>query len=586
MEAPLRSQPLDKTDDHTLANDGDGHHSRTMARRKLDLLVLTFNAAKTIIDSHVFAHHLQTALAANATPLPEVVVFSLQEVSPLSYAFIGGVFLNPFLARYEDALNLAAVKVQSTPPSTLATTATTSFGFSPANNVSVNADSSEEPGPQTSLLELQQQSKPYTLVQQHNVGMTAVMVFARDPSAVSQVELAEVGFGTMDMGNKGAAGVRCLYADKEGGGRTTQLTFVATHLAPMEWNLRRRNANWRTICSALLFGEPTAVIKRAAGDEGQAAVAAAAAATSAVSGGRAQDSAACKEPTAEEEEEAERLLAEAEAANGALAADVRDALRDITIFRPGSHLFLAGDLNYRISERSPQRDEPFPSLEMGSQHHWSTFLDRDQLSRERAEGRALQGLEEAPVNFAPTYKYHDLPTADGALNEAQVREAEANGLLSAGLVVPFRFAKHRWPSWTDRVLYAGVPADAPARRGQGEDDETARFDVVSYQSLPLMRSSDHQPVFLRVRVPILSPEELGRPSPATPASNEVGGSSSRAKKPLYPIDIHAAARRRAARSREFATGWTMLLWCTREGAVALGSLAVLGLSTYWLYQAL
>ncbi|KAL8413217.1 hypothetical protein RB594_004735 [Gaeumannomyces avenae] len=585
MEAPLRSQPPNKTDDHTLANDGDGHHSRTMARRKLDLLVLTFNAAKTIIDSHVFAHHLQTALAANATSLPEVVVFSLQEVSPLSYAFIGGVFLNPFLARYEDALNLAAVKVQSTPPSTLATTATISFGFSPANNVSVNADSSEEPGPQTSLLELQQQSKPYTLVQQHNVGMTAVMVFAQDPSAVSQVELAEVGFGTMDMGNKGAAGVRCLYADEEGGGRTTQLTFVATHLAPMEWNLRRRNANWRTICSALLFDEPTAVIKRAAGDEGQAAVAAAAAATSAVSGGRAQDSAACKEPTAEEEEEAERLLAEAEAANGALAADVRDALRDITIFRPGSHLFLAGDLNYRISERSPQRDEPFPSLEMGSQHHWSTFLDRDQLSRERAEGRALQGLEEAPVNFAPTYKYHDLPTADGALNEAQVREAEANGLLSAGLVVPFRFAKHRWPSWTDRVLYADVPADAPARRGQGEDDETARFDVVSYQSLPLMRSSDHQPVFLRVRVPILSPEELGRPSPATPAGNEVGGSSS-AKKPLYPIDIHAAARRRAARSREFATGWTMLLWCTREGAVALGSLAVLGLSTYWLYQAL
>lgn len=440
--------------------------------------------------------------------------------------------------------------------------------------------------------------------------MTAVMVFARDPSAVSQIELAEVGFGTMDMGNKGAAGVRYLYTDSEGGGRTTQLTFVATHLAPMEWNLRRRNANWRTICSALLFAEPTAVIRRAAGDEGQAAVAAAAAAaTSAVSGGRAQDSAACREPTAEEEEEAERLLAEAEAANGALAADVRDALRDITIFRPGSHLFLAGDLNYRISDRSPQRDEPFPSLEPGSQHHWSTFLDRDQLTRERAEGRALQGLEEAPVNFPPTYKYDDLPTAEGALNEAQVREADASGLLSAGLVVPFRFAKHRWPSWTDRVLYAGVPADAPAPKGEGAEDDpaAARFDVAAYQSLPLMRSSDHQPVFLRVAVPILSPEELGRPSPAaasernvasasasTSTSTSAGTSSNvaddlasnRARKPLYPIDIHAAARRRAARSREFATGWTMLLWCTREGAIALGSLAVLGLSSYWLYQAL
>ncbi|KLU82915.1 hypothetical protein MAPG_01982 [Magnaporthiopsis poae ATCC 64411] len=397
MEAPL--------DDTSNTRIGE-HRTTTMARRKLDLLVLTFNAAKTMIDSHVFAHHLQTALTANATSLPEMVVFSLQEVSPLSYAFIGGVFLNPFLARYEDALNLAVVKIQSTPPPTVAATTNAAFGFSTTENASDSADSGEEPGPHTRLLDRQQQSKPYTLVRQHNVGMTAIMVFARDPSAVSRIELAEVGFGTMDMGNKGAAGVRCLYTDKEGGGRTTQLTFVATHLAPMEWNLRRRNANWRTICSALLFAEPTAVIKRAAGDEGQAAVAAAtaAAATSAMSGGRAQDSAACKEPTAEEEEEAERLLAEAEAANGALAADVRDALHDITIFRPGSHLFLAGDLNYRISDRSPQRDEPFP--------------------------------------------------------------------------------------------------------------------------------------------------------------------------------------RRAARSREFATGWTMLLWCTKEGAIALGSLAVLILSSYWLYQSL
>lgn len=40
----------------------------------LDLLVLSFNCAATLIDVPVFAGHLQTALARNASELPEVVV--------------------------------------------------------------------------------------------------------------------------------------------------------------------------------------------------------------------------------------------------------------------------------------------------------------------------------------------------------------------------------------------------------------------------------------------------------------------------------------------------------------------------------
>lgn len=70
--APASSRALD--DDNASNTRVDEHRATTMARRKLDLLVLTFNAAKTMIDSHVFAHHLQTALTANATSLPEMVV--------------------------------------------------------------------------------------------------------------------------------------------------------------------------------------------------------------------------------------------------------------------------------------------------------------------------------------------------------------------------------------------------------------------------------------------------------------------------------------------------------------------------------
>lgn len=40
----------------------------------LDLLVLTFNCGKSLVDAPVFAHHLQTALSQNASGLPDLVV--------------------------------------------------------------------------------------------------------------------------------------------------------------------------------------------------------------------------------------------------------------------------------------------------------------------------------------------------------------------------------------------------------------------------------------------------------------------------------------------------------------------------------
>ncbi len=45
-----------------------------MAPSTLDLLILTFNCAKNLIDVGVFASHLQGALSQNATGLPDLVV--------------------------------------------------------------------------------------------------------------------------------------------------------------------------------------------------------------------------------------------------------------------------------------------------------------------------------------------------------------------------------------------------------------------------------------------------------------------------------------------------------------------------------
>lgn len=90
-------------------------------------------------------------------------------------------------------------------------------------------------------------------MEMRNVGMTAVMLFARRPEAIMRIETAECAFGIANMGNKGAIALRVSYSKDgqeagpdNGGPRDdiVEITFVATHLAAMEYNLRRRNANW------------------------------------------------------------------------------------------------------------------------------------------------------------------------------------------------------------------------------------------------------------------------------------------------------------------------------------------------------
>lgn len=98
-----------------------------------------------------------------------------------------------------------------------------------------------------------QPDSPYKLIESRNVGITAIMLFALKPKAIHRVEVAECAFGIANMGNKGAIALRVQYVDDKGkhkggddDGQTTiaEVTFVATHLAAMEYNLRRRNANW------------------------------------------------------------------------------------------------------------------------------------------------------------------------------------------------------------------------------------------------------------------------------------------------------------------------------------------------------
>lgn len=433
--------------------------------------------------------------------------------------------------------------------------------------------------------------------------MTAIMLFARTPAAVHHIEEAECGFGTADMGNKGAVGLRVTWSDgKSAGGdgdgddefATTELTFVATHLAAMEWNLKKRNANWRTIVSGLTFENPKTAIPGVFpanatlpdADRPEEA---------------AEEAGAEEEDGDNDDDDARPLLSRgssSESGGGGapfhpehpdLAAEHHATLHEMSVFKPTSHLFVAGDLNYRIGAKTPAALSAFPSFEPDSPDHWSTFLGRDQLTRERLAGRTLHGLAEADISFGPSYKYDVLGDADGAVNEAAAR---------TGGEVPWKWAPHRWPSWCDRVLYLDVPPWARRRREReqaGKEGGGGGGVVVqAYDLMPVVATSDHRPVFLRVQVPVLGPADMAPPR-AGEEEEEGGGpdgetlllaedlADPRAVLPV-PIDVHAWERRAAARRREIVVGWSMFLWSTREGAVLMATAVAVGVGGWWAWR--
>lgn len=118
---------------------------------------------------------------------------------------------------------------------------------------------------------------------------------------------------------------------------------------------------------------------------------------------------------------------------------------------------LNGDLNYRID--SMTRDSVVSAVKQGN---LTKLLERDQLllSRKRNPGLRLRAFNEAPITFAPTYKY-DVGTDTYDTSE-----------------------KKRSPAWCDRLLYRGL--------GKIKQTEYRRHDCV--------RVSDHRPVSGRFKL--------------------------------------------------------------------------------------
>ena len=179
------------------------------------------------------------------------------------------------------------------------------------------------------------------------------------------------------------------------------------------------------------------------------------------------------------------------------------------------------------------------------------------MTRELEAGNTLHGLAEAPINFPPTYKYSSKAmqlTKENAqkLEAAKSKDEAFPGLeLTTAQEQAWLWAKHRIPSWCDRILFL---ADAAP-------------DVKAYGALPIQPTSDHRPVSLIFSVPrqaVTTSQTLSR----------------------FKIDEHWQSRRAWARRYELIVGLGAYLTLTGQGEALLAGTVVGVVGGYFVLAAL
>ena len=336
-----------------------------------------------------------------------------------------------------------------------------------------------------------------------SVGMTAIMAFVLEDQTkhIRSLATGAVGIGLQEMGNKGAVGLSFTYLVED---EAVELSVVAAHLAPMEDALERRNQDWKSIVQRLVFTpiDQDSIYK------------------------------------AREEDRSQR-----DEANSPLLESSGSAAEESQLYKQKSYLIFAGDLNYRTSLLRPALSDfqtfPQPTDDVNDPKHFSHLLKRDQLSREIKAQRTCHGLQEAEINFPPTYKYSD--------NQRAVADGKDGTVWD--------WAKHRWPSWCDRILYLVPPSC--------KKSENSPIYVHAYSALPLMPTSDHRPVALSLSIPLA----------AISISEEVVTDLNAP----FGIDPKWRDKRDAARRMELVAGLIAYLGLTWEGngillAIAIGAL--------------
>ena len=311
----------------------------------------------------------------------------------------------------------------------------------------------------------------YTLIgRSHLVGL-ALFVYARERNdvvaRVKEVRTNHVGTGFFNMlGNKGAVGVRVVLEGgqaQHGAGEEPDqvLTFVCAHLAAHDHNVPRRNRDWKNIVSRLVFPpdsvEPLPSLQVAAPSS---------------RGGPAN---------------LDKLKDEYSKKRDSRPGKALDN-KEHSIYNT-SHLFVLGDLNYRIavgvpplsSEKSLARG-PLMKKDVGfkvAMEEWELLSTYDQLSIERQAGKVFHGLTESPlggIKFGPTYKYK----VDKKNKQHKKKGGSAppkkkkSAIADVGVIT-----KKRIPGWTDRILWRSFADGKNELRGQNP----GAVDVELYRSI-------------------------------------------------------------------------------------------------------
>lgn len=300
---------------------------------------------------------------------------------------------------------------------------------------------------------------------------------------IKEVRTATVGTGLLGlMGNKGAAGVRVVVGGAVAGQPDEAVTFVTAHLAAHDHNVKRRNRDWKNIVTRLVF-PPTSVQ-------------------------------ALPPPPA-----TSSLLEQKAASNDEKSLDGLTERYDTVYGNKGkkrtakaldneshgvyetSHLFVFGDLNYRIGAKT----KPSASLARKgyeseilkkndikrkiAQADWRTLATYDQLSIEHTAPsgpRVFQGLVEPDIRtigYGPTYKFK----IDKEARKKAEKAAAKGDLDGAHEMLNTKGAKNdtlsgkRIPGWTDRILWAsnGAQSEKHGDELQGVKLELLR-SIMSY----------------------------------------------------------------------------------------------------------
>lgn len=425
-------------------------HLRAMPS-PLNLYLFTYNCALLPIVPAALSTVFFRGLA-DGSPSPDLVVVSLQELAEPSIALLGSRYLEPSFQRAISAVQDAAKR-----------------------------DLNES----------------YSLVGQHSIGMTGMVVLAKDPERVVNVRYAEKGTSKWEMGIKGGVALKLgLALNNNSNSETVDFIFVGAHLTPHEIFIKERNKDWENLVRGLVFEEPAA----------------------------------------------------------------NDIETSHGIYHHRSHLFVLGylmllnlkvksnschsDFNYRTSSKSPSLNDQraFPQPDPSSDRiSVEELLRRDQLTAERRAFRTFHGLEEVDITFPPTFKF--IIDQDEDYNP-----------------MAWNWAKHRWPSWCDRILYLPFNNAIGSAHMKG-------FTIHKYTSIPEIMTSDHKPVTLHLSVP-------AQPLSATSGDVRLN--------PPFPIDRDSKSRRIQARRKEFLVGllaWTLAL---RLGWVLLLSAIAIYVSWWWL----